>query len=568
MKNRLALFFGLLSRFAVNGIATAFFVWTFPPVLLFASARAPGYLRRFLERRGGAFAKLAQILAMRFDLLPPAYYLELSKVLDRMPPVPVERVRRVIEEEFGCKLEDRFRRFDPQPLGTASIAQVHPAELASGEPVVIKVMRPGIEAIIAADMRLMRFWAWLLTALGVFRDVDIEGMARELDRMLSEELDFRLEAFNAELLQRLFASDLIDHRAPRPYFEHCGGRVVTLERLIGVRVTEIVEALEKRDQAKLDGWAARGIDARRCGRVLYRSMLEQFYRHRVFHGDPHAGNVLALEGGTLGYVDFGNVGRLDDQIWGRQERIVQGLVKGDVHAAYQALLGTLEPLRSRDLRLFEATVKRCYESYITLVNSPSARYTEKMMGGVFLQVADAIRKAGLTLPIALMRFYRAQLLFDVLAFRLNPELDVAVEYSEFLRSERSRRLRDTLRSAVREPDRIANFLLREVPARSLDLVNWVHYKLPHLGRLYEQAFTRFEGAVHLVLSYVRRATFVAALAIGVFRAGEAFNWEFASAPWWPAYLRANWLPLVVAALAACHVLGRIERRLEEPDAVR
>jgi ubiquinone biosynthesis protein len=557
----------IAARFVFTGVASTFFAWTFPVVLLFAPARAPSYLRAFLDRCGGAFAKLAQILAMRFDLLPPAYYLELSKVLDRMRPVALARIRRVIEDQFGEPLEKRFPRFDPHPLGTASIAQVHAARLATGEEVVVKVMRPGIESILRADLRWLRFWAFALRLAGVLGDVDIEGMVRELERIIGDELDFRLEAFNAEMLERILASDRIDHRAPRPYFEHCGTTVVTLERLVGVRVTEIVEAIEQRDEARLKAWEARGIDPRRLGRVLYRSMLEQFYRHRVFHGDPHAGNLIALENGTLGYVDFGIVGRLDDHAWSRQERIAQALIDGEVQAAYQALLGTLEPLRPRDLRLFEATVKRCYESFITKVTSRHSHFTERMMGGLFLQITDAIRKAKLRLPIALMRFYRAQLLYDVLVFRLEPDLDVAVEFGAFLRDERARRLRDSLRRALQAPERAAGFLLREAPARAEDVANWIHYKLPHFGRLYERALSGFEGAAHQLFAYLRRASFAGAAAVLAFHLGEGARWT-ASLTFWPEWARTNWLPVVVALLAACHVLGRIERRIEDPDLVR
>jgi ubiquinone biosynthesis protein len=555
------------ARFVFTGVASTLFVWTFPFVLFFAPARAPRYLRSFLDRCGGAFAKLAQILAMRFDLLPPIYYLELSKVLDRMRPLPVEKVRRVIEREFDCRVEERYPRFDPRPLGTASIAQVHAAELTTGEQVVVKVMRPGIQSILAADMRWLRFWSWLLRTVGIFSDVDVEGMARELERIITDELDFRLEAFNAEMLQRTLASDRIDHCAPRPYFEHCGRTVVTLERLVGVRVTEIVEAVEKGDQEKLREWAARGIDPARCGRVLYRSMLEQFYHHRVFHGDPHAGNLIALDGGTLGYVDFGNVGRLDDHAWARQEHIAQGLIRGDVHAAYHALLGTLEPLRPRDLRLFEATVKRCYESYITQVTSPHSHFTERMMGSVFLQVTDAIRKAKLRMPIALMRFYRAQLLYDVLVFRLDPDLDVVEQFSGFLRDERARRLHETVRAAFSQPERVASFLLREVPSRAQDVINWIHYKLPHLGRLYERAFSRFEGAAHLALSYLRRGSFAAAAAIVAVHLARRAEW-IAPISWWPTLLETDWLPAAALLLLATHILGRVERRIEDPEAIR
>ncbi|HWZ90237.1 MAG TPA: AarF/ABC1/UbiB kinase family protein, partial [Polyangiaceae bacterium] len=484
--------------------ATSVFVPTFAVVWLCAGSLAPAYLRWYLEWCGGGFAKLGQLLAMRYDFLPPRYHTELGKILDRMPAFPFNKAKRIIEAEFGCAVEQHFSEVEEAPLGAASIAQVHGAVLKDGRSVVLKVMRPGVRGKMRADHRSLLFWAQILEKFGVFKGADLDGMVKEVWRLIQEELDFTREALNAERFSQALATDAINHYAPRPLFELCGERVLTLERLWGVPLTEVVSAISVKNHRQLAIWATRGIHAASLGRILFRSMLEQFYRHRIFHGDPHAGNLIAMEGGRLGYVDFGNVGQLDERLWARQEAIVSNLVGGKVHAAYNSLLGTLEPLNTFNLTKLESEVTTLYDDYLMKVASPNAKLSERTMGDLFLRIADAIRRAGLKLPLGLTRFYRAQLLFDVVAFQLCPELNIAAEYGRFMRDERQRRLATALLQFAERPDRCLEFVVERVPQLVNAVSEWILFKLPRAEHSYDRVMSRFERAIHLSLRYLRR----------------------------------------------------------------
>jgi ubiquinone biosynthesis protein len=132
---------------------------------------------------------------------------------------------------------------------------------------------------------------------------------------MREELDFRREARNIESMHKRMACDDIDHYAPKIYPSLCGERVITMEQINGVSVSEIIAALEADDQPALNAWAAAGVSPRRSARLLMRSVLEQTMRHRLFHADPHAANLILTEGGTLAWVDFGMLGSLDERLW-------------------------------------------------------------------------------------------------------------------------------------------------------------------------------------------------------------------------------------------------------------
>jgi ubiquinone biosynthesis protein len=487
---------------------------------------------------------------MRFDLLPPAYYDELREVLDRMPRVAVRTIRRTIERDLGRPINAVFRSFDDAALASASIAQAHRAVLRGGERVVVKVMRPRIAAVLRADMANLELIAWLLQAVGVFRNRDLGRIVREIKRYTLEELDFRREAFNAQALHDRMRSDDIDHYSPRPYFEACGKRVLVLEELSGVWLADLITAVQHDDRARLDGWAADGITPHRVARVLHRSTLEQAYRHRLFHGDPHAGNVLVLSGGTVAYIDFGIVGELDEQLAVKQERLVFHLVAGQLDAAYRMLVAAIELDGQRDLTEFALAVTSEFSSYLLRVRSPHATAAEKSVGRVFLAVANAIRRLDLRLPAKLTRFYRAQLIVDMLVFKLHPALDPVAEFGQFWRDETRRRLCAGLTGVSLTAVGAA---LAAIPRAARELTDYLQFQVPRLMTSYGESISRLELGIMLGLEYARRAALTAALAVVVLHA-------------WPRRFTIPsvdeyWILWTAGLVLAGHGLGRIAQRM-------
>ncbi len=251
--------------------------------------------RHALEELGTTYIKLGQLLSSRPDLLPDVYIEELERLVDHVPPVPFEEIRRLIADELPA---DVFASIDPEPLATASIAQVHPALLSSGREVIIKVRRPGIEEKIELDLALLRSTAELLERRSERAQLlQARALADELETHLRNELDFVEEANNTEIIARILGrfEDLVVPEVIRPYVTE---RVLVLERIQGRKV-------------EADHGLARE-RAEELARQFFRAYVYQVTVEGLYHADPHRGNVLLTTDGRLALVDFGLLGRLDD----------------------------------------------------------------------------------------------------------------------------------------------------------------------------------------------------------------------------------------------------------------
>ena len=252
-------------------------------------------LRRALEQLGTTYVKLGQLLSSRPELLPDVYIEELSRLTDHAPPLPFSEIEPVIAQDVGL---DVFARIDPDPLASASIAQVHRALTRDGRDVVVKVRRPGIEEQVALDLDLLRSTAALLERRSeTARAVQARALAEELEVHLRAELNLVEEAHNAELIAGLAATEetITVPGVIRPYVSE---RVLVLERIEGKKITP-----------------DHGLSAERA--KLLAESLFSFYVRQVtlegfYHADPHRGNVLLTPDGRLALLDFGLLGRVDD----------------------------------------------------------------------------------------------------------------------------------------------------------------------------------------------------------------------------------------------------------------
>jgi ubiquinone biosynthesis protein len=255
-------------------------------------------LRRVLEGAGGVYVKLGQIAATRVDLLPPDVCAELATLQNRVPPEPRDGIAAVLRAELG-DVEEVFAEFEWEPLAAASIGQTHRAVLRTGEAVVVKVQRPGIEETMERDLAALALLADLAQRRTPFgRGLRSGDMLAQFAAGLRAELDFRREADSmAEMAARLDGATAV--RVPALHRQLCTRRVLVQERFEGRTVS---------DAARLDD---RGLDRGELADQLLRSALDQIMRLGFFHADPHPGNVFVLDDGTLGLIDFGAVGRLD-----------------------------------------------------------------------------------------------------------------------------------------------------------------------------------------------------------------------------------------------------------------
>ena len=260
-------------------------------------------LRLALEELGPIFVKFGQALSTRRDLLPSDVAEELARLQDRVPPFPGSVARALIEQAYGRPVSEAFREFDETPLAAASIAQVHPARLKDGKEVVVKVLRPGVSAIIERDLEVLFALAELAqTYWREGRRLRPIEIVREYRKTILDELDLMREAANASQLKRNFAgSDLL--YVPEIYWDYCRIDVMVMERIRGIPIS---------DMAKL---RALGTDIRVLAENGVRIFFTQVFRHNFFHADMHPGNIFVMVEDPArpryAAVDFGIVGTLD-----------------------------------------------------------------------------------------------------------------------------------------------------------------------------------------------------------------------------------------------------------------
>jgi predicted unusual protein kinase regulating ubiquinone biosynthesis (AarF/ABC1/UbiB family) len=262
----------------------------------------PALLRMWCEDMGPTFIKFGQIVASSAGMFPDAYVKEFQKVLDRVKPFPFAEVRRTLDEELGAEAASHLVEIDPHQLASASIAQVHTAKLRDGTPVVIKVQRPGIVARCMADMKLMRMLARVVARVRKHAELaNPVGVVDDFTKTLTEELDFRREAANLDRFNEIMRELGHQHiRAPVPHHEYTTRRVLVMERFSGLRVDRFEEI------------RARGIDGETKLVDGLRAWFQCVVFYGFFHGDVHAGNLMLLDDETIGFLDFGIVGRFAD----------------------------------------------------------------------------------------------------------------------------------------------------------------------------------------------------------------------------------------------------------------
>lgn len=263
----------------------------------------PMLLRMWCEDMGPTFIKFGQIIASSAGMFPDAYVKEFQKVLDRVKPFPFGEVRRTLDEELGAEKAAHLIDIETKQLASASIAQVHTAKLRDGTPIVIKVQRPGIIARCMADMKLMRMLARFVARTSQNAELaNPVGVVDDFTKTLTEELDFRREAENLDRFNEIMRE--LGHKhihAPVPHHEYTTRKVLVMERFVGLRVD------------RFDEIRARGVDGE--GKLVdgLRAWFQCVVFYGFFHGDVHAGNLMLLDDETIGFLDFGIVGRFGDR---------------------------------------------------------------------------------------------------------------------------------------------------------------------------------------------------------------------------------------------------------------
>ncbi|MBI5893870.1 MAG: AarF/ABC1/UbiB kinase family protein [Deltaproteobacteria bacterium] len=274
-------------------------------------------LRLAFEELGPTFIKLGQILSTRPDMLPEEFVKEFLKLQDEVPPFSFDEAANIIEQEFGAKIEILFKTIEKEPVAAASIAQVHRAKTIEGDDVVVKVQRPNIQDTITTDIVILQYIARQIVKYIPDSNVyDPVGMVDEFSKAIVKEMDFTLEASYTEKFKKNFSGD--DRIViPKVYWELTGKRVLTLERIEGVKVDNIEKL------------ASMGIDTEKTALLIVRTFFKQVFEHGIFHGDLHSGNIFVLEQDKVAFVDFGIVGKVSRDMMDNLAAIFISLMDGN-----------------------------------------------------------------------------------------------------------------------------------------------------------------------------------------------------------------------------------------------
>jgi predicted unusual protein kinase regulating ubiquinone biosynthesis (AarF/ABC1/UbiB family) len=288
----------------------------------------PRELRELFEALGATYIKFGQFIASSPSLFPKEYVHEFQQLLDQTSPIPFRTISKIIEEDLGKPLVEVYSHIDPEPLASASIAQVHAATLLSGEDVVVKVQKPGVQAIITVDLHSVYVLVRLLEFMLPNTDRDaLTGIVSEMYQAMIDECDFVKEASHLDGFREFLATTGVQSvAAPRAYHQASSARVLTMERFYGCSLTD----KESLDRLHLDPAAA----LFEALNVWFASLMGCDF----FHADLHSGNMLLLEDGRVGFIDFGMVGRVSSESWQAVFGLFNGLSEENYRMVAESML--------------------------------------------------------------------------------------------------------------------------------------------------------------------------------------------------------------------------------------
>lgn len=360
------------------------------------------HLRRACEELGTMFIKLGQALSTRGDLLPDAYRVELAKLQDEVAPLPAGVIADVIREDLGAAPDKLFTSFDTEPLGSASIAQVHPARLSDGREVVLKVRKPGVDELVQIDLEILSGlvdrWS---PRFPMLEQYDARGVLREFGDVLRAELDYSREAANIKFFRDAFAQER-GFKIPQVIDEYSKKRVLTEERVAGRKPSDVA-GMPKR---------IRAVVSRRIARFV----LEPAFEHGAFYADPHSGNLLVQEDGSLSVIDFGKVGHLTPDARRRAADLFMAIARSDAQRLTDRLIDITAPRHPIDRNLITREISRILEQYVD-VSLENLRFGDAMS-----ELLELIRLHRLRLPGTMVQFFKALAMCEGILQAVDPDL--------------------------------------------------------------------------------------------------------------------------------------------------
>lgn len=479
----------------------------------------PERLRLAFEELGPTFIKLGQVLSTRVDILSEivgqeealAWITEFQKLQRHAQPFDFDEVRATIEQEFKRPLEEVFATFAQQPFAAASIAQVHAATLADNEPVVVKVQRPRVAAIIQTDLSLLMELAERLENHSpeshLFKPTEL---VREFSRSIQKEIDFTLEAANTDAFYHRFA-DSAQVKIPKVHWEFTNRRVLTVERIDGIPIDAIAQLDEK------------GFDRGQLAETLVELFYAQVLGDGYFHADPHPGNVFVLEDGKIGLVDFGMVGRISDDMLQHICTWLGAVLTRDVDTIVRSYIRMGILGDETDIAALKLEMHDFLERYFTM---PPDRHR---IGEVIHEVFNASLRHQIHVPPAFLMLSKTVATVESAVMKLDPGFNI-LEFSQPFLAQFLAQERHAARWARRFADSGEDFteLARDLPLQLRRILQKLQrgslkFELEHLSL--EAALKAFDRGINRVAF----SLIIASLIIGssfILQNAALWEWKF------------------------------------------
>lgn len=480
-------------------------------------------LRETFEGVGGTFVKIGQQMASRLDLLPQRYCEELASMLDRYPPFPAETAMAIIEKTSGRKVEEIFSVFDPEPIGSASIACVFQARLRdSGMKVAVKVRRPGIHELFETDFLTLDLLGKLAESLTLVRPGFTTYLRSEFRNTLTSELDFRREGRLGELFRRHAQKSKKRYvTAPHVYFEFSNQEVLIQEFVSGIWLWEILAAVEHGDPSALQRMKELNVDTKVVARRLIETHFWGLYTHISFHADPHPANIVVRANNELVFVDFGATGYLSKSRKIMFRRTYESFLKKDPATMAQTAIMLSEPLPPLDVNAVMKEVEGAYHNHMIAISSKGTPWYERTSASMFLASLNVMSRHNVPAIPDILMFARATLLYDTLAARLDPTINFYKQHERFAKKESKnakRRASKALTKRLREGLQGSDYeMLEQVVDLTTDLLFRAQrlFSLPYDFAILPFMVEKWIFSIMMVIRFIIRTVIVALLGIGL-----------------------------------------------------
>lgn len=374
----------------------------------FLDESIPLRIRKVLEELGPAYIKLGQMLSTRPDLVGMDIAEELQKLRDNTPVTPFEEIKKVIETELESTIEDIYSEIDETPLGSASIGQVYKARLkATGEEVAIKVQKPNSYEVIKSDVQIMKFLSTRIDRfLSRTRTYNLPAMVSEFERSIFKELNYMEEVMNMQNLSKNFRT-VRYIKIPKAHTDYCSSKVITMELIKGVEVTDLVEG----DYPD--------IDKKKIANYGVKSYFKQIMIDGFFHADPHPGNLIVTEDNRLCYIDEGMMGILNEDFKSNLAELILLLISGNTNNIIKQLIymDIISPSQNTD------ELKADIDDLLNLYYGAEL----KNMDGLMEDLLNAMVKNNVVLPREFVMIGRGIALIEDTGKKLDPQFNAATE---------------------------------------------------------------------------------------------------------------------------------------------